>query len=479
MIFKSNFKTSSVLAQITSIEAKKKALLEIRESGNSEEQRIRNEYQEEYEKKYDEIMNAYLPPTQTDENGNMLPKVREAREKNAAKEKERLDSEKLEAIRKSRLIASDAEKQLLTQIKEQNQALKEKRVADNIRKDLVLDVSRYNGRTYSWNAVVYLVSDGQILYSTDIALSYEKLTGIKDPDVLSQDYADDVDLYTSLFAKSIPVTAKLSYYVEACPDDQPSKYHFHIDTLQLVHTDTDKEFDKKLINYDFYRTVEPAKDIRAESIIVAEQIAVQKEEQKVREAEQKAAEKVAKKESAKIENKDYIENFGMISGLGAGITVTSGFNPLLFDAWFNFPLVYIYGFVGGRMGMIEPFPNISPFAATGAYLNYWDVGVGLNKCLAMSLHPNFFLYIGVGQYMVKFQEGYGFLYKNTEKNETSFEDTAGYTFVDGTLGVEIPLGKPFISLVISGSVYYADKFGVGGKANVGINFSSLKWLFSL
>ena len=296
------YDASSALAQIGVIEAKKKAILELREKRSAEEEKINTDCELEVENKRKEIMAAPLRETQKNSSGEMLPKVKTERERLAQEEENRIRIEhknNLDAINK---LSIEAENALMSQINEHNTDLQKLKKADNIvKRNVKLDVNRFLGEKEGWSAFVTFFSDGEFLYSEPIDISYKALTG-KDPDVLSDEYADEVDLYNSLFSKGVnPVSVEITYYFIPAPDNKPSVYILHVDTIKLTHTENGKKIQDIKVNADISRQMTPIYDIRDEGI---KRKIAQKQQTKLEQQEQERIKNEEKQEREKIKEEE-------------------------------------------------------------------------------------------------------------------------------------------------------------------------------
>lgn len=454
-----DFHSSNLFTQISSIEAKKKAVLEIRANCAAEEERLINEYVEEKLRIEDEIMNAPLAAAQKNNNGQILPKVEQARRKQFEKEDKKLVAERDKAINETKKIAAEGEKELFPQIKAQSNSLTEKRTADNIKKDLDLVISNYDGQAEAWNAYVTLLIDGQAIYSYSFKLYYEKLTG-KKANVASTEYIENVDYYSSLFAKSIPVTVKLNYNVEACPSSEPSCYRFNIESLQASHTENGKVFETFKINTYVKKQFSPIYDIRDDSVI--------------RQAK-----------STRDYYEGFEEKFAGRLGIGGGVSYDLDSN-LGFDVWGNIPITDNF-YIGANLGILPMSPTLENYTK---YKNafYWDLGFGVNKRLLFWLPPNLYAFAGIGVYNYSFKDEYYYIeeYEDSETSYRYYNDSlslgCGAFLLKANVGTEIPLYTPSINLVFDASVSWVPKFKyLEAKATIGLSLSykAGEWLKSI
>lgn len=432
------FKSSNLFTQISSIEAKKAALLDLRLDCEIEEEHFIKEYETAYKAKYTEIIDAPLRAAEKDKNGEMLPIVKKNRQNKLEEENKKLEKERDNAIKKSKQILAEAEKELIPQIKNQSAAITEKRTADNIKKDLFFEVGTYDGQAKSWNANVILTIDGQNIYTHPFNLSYEKLTG-KKSNVLSgelpDEYIENVDYYSSLFAKSIPVTVELKYHVEACPESEPSRYRFVMETLQLSHTENGKVFDNITINETIKKQFEPIHDIRDNSVINRTNASRELYEE--------------------LKQKEFREEIGG--------EVSYGFDSKIgFDCWFNSVYKNVI-LCELRVGSLPIAPTLEKYTDNYEAI-YFVIGAGLNKKLFLIFPQYCYATLGFGGCFLDLSNEYVGL--------SGSEEFIGPFLLKLNIGTEIPLSTPIFSLVLDASVFWLPEVQyVGGKTSVGLSIS--------
>ena len=394
---KQNFDTSSVLAQIGVIEAKKKAVIEIRASRDEDTKKLVREGEAEILAKKAEIMNAPLREAQTNSDGTMREAVRKSREELAAKEEQKIQGEYTASIEKMQKLSKEAENDLLAQIKDHNKDLNKDHSINNIvTRDFKLEVNRFIGERDAWNATVIFVSEGQELYSTNFDITYKELTK-KNPDVLSDEYLDDVDLYNSLFSRNVnPITAQMRYSMRAAPDDKPSQYILHVYNIVLTHTDTGEKIKELSVNNDFTKQMTPPYDVRDERTIKVEKVRTEKEIVK-QENKQKVINVFA----------DYTKEFdqetgrfGSFNGFGSAFAFTPG-GSLCDDHWMYMSLPWNhYVFFGLEFGSLPVFDKMKPYTLD-SQANYVAFGLGGNKRILSLLGTNVFARAEIGGYSVK------------------------------------------------------------------------------
>lgn len=265
LLRKQNFETSSVLAQINEIEAKKKAIIEIEKETDDQVIKLQQERDQELSEKKKEIMDEPLRVVQKDSRtGEMLPSVRQDRENRYKEEEAKIRNEYDDRINSFTNIAYSAEYELMEQIENQYIDFGATRIADNIEtRDLRLNVGRFRGEAAAWSATAMVLSDGEELCSYNFDIEYKTLTG-KKPDPNDYEYADYVDFYSSLFSneEAPPVWVKLYYDVMPDGSGEPSVYFINLRSLQIYLTATGDMLGFKSINKLESIQMSPCYDIR-------------------------------------------------------------------------------------------------------------------------------------------------------------------------------------------------------------------------
>ncbi len=431
---KQKFESSSIIAQINQIEAKKKALVEMRNERNAKIKKISEEEKIQISKKQKEIMEAPLLVTQINsKTGDMLPEVRKAREKQFHKEEESIRKEYQPLLSKTQTNYIEAEKELLKQIKEDNSKLAKVYEADNIgNRKLELYVNRYQAEKKAWRATVSLIIDEENLFQKEFDISYQALTkSTEEPDFFDEKYKETVDMYNSLFSLGAqPVTAKITYKISAAPANKPSQYNIHVYNIVFIDTKTGTKIESSLINGDYPYQRTPVYDIRDKIKTYGE---IQRNE--------------------KVENSEYLQLFNQHSEKGVLASKSgAGFGfGLLFDGaagadvFLNVPL--------GKYVFLESNGDFRYDSGELSFV-YVGAGVGFNKRLLFGWPPNLFVCAGIGL---------------IQSHET---DKAAFKF---KIGVDIPLYSPVVSITSYASVYTTfDQ--VYGSITAGIILSPGKFL---
>ena len=474
--------SSSVISLVGLLEAKKRAILEIRNKRAEDAKKIKEEAEAEISKKRAEIMDAPLRDAQKSSTGEMLPEVRKEREKKAVAEETRIQKEYNEMLATMDKLSANAENEIVNQIEDHKKNLKKERIADNIvNRELRLDVNRFLGERKAWNATVTFNPEGRELYTNTFDISYKALTK-KEPKVTSDDYLDDVDLYNSLFSRGlIPVKAEMRYSFTAAPDNKPSQYILHVKSILLTHTETGEKILEKKINASYTFTMSSVYDIRSERVKEIEKIRTEQEQLEQEKQEERKQVRKEKTEKIKRDYTNYVQDynqktgsFGSFNGLGAGISYDTA-GKISFDGWLHFsfsPYVFC-GFEGGMLPILPQFTSYTSNYEAG----YWDFGLGFNKRILFLFPPNLFIRAGVGGYYLNFTDNYKYIRSSTDKDKKttlSVVSDASYTLLKLNVGVDIPLKTPALNVTCYVSGFWVIDGGFGGKFTVGLNWSPTK-----
>ncbi|WP_288568147.1 SUMF1/EgtB/PvdO family nonheme iron enzyme [uncultured Treponema sp.] len=153
---------------------------------------------------------------------------------------------------------------------------------------LTVSFGEYDGDKYGWNVELCVYSDGIMLLNDTFILKYESIAGKKAPDLASAtdaqlaEYADNTDLYSSLFARGVPViTVEADIKAVPAPENKPSLYTLNISEVRAINTLTGKIVQKDTVNRQAELSLKPKFDMRGLHGVVAEEKEIaQKEAEK-------------------------------------------------------------------------------------------------------------------------------------------------------------------------------------------------------
>ncbi|MCR4954551.1 MAG: hypothetical protein K6A43_10820 [Treponema sp.] len=265
--------TLPVDAQIAVIEAKKQALLEIRNNVKSQRDIIIAMAQEEYEEECAKIDAEPLRKGELDSNGKMLNEVKQRRENKKKKLKTEIEDRAKKDIAALKKTTEEQEAALLNAIEADRAILKNRRTISSLTDDRISFIGNYAGEKYEWDATASFYISDVCIFTKKVPLSYQTVTNkapVKASDLdnkLYDDYLDTVDLYDYMFRRKVPVVSlELDYYVEALDDNRPSEYRIVVTEARYMDTKYNKPIMKcDLGQKNFYFIVNPAVDIRTEA----------------------------------------------------------------------------------------------------------------------------------------------------------------------------------------------------------------------
>ncbi|MDE6245440.1 MAG: hypothetical protein K2M50_07270 [Treponemataceae bacterium] len=474
--------SATILQQLSMIESKKKALVEIREDVEALVEESNDALQKELDAEIQSIQDKPYRPAELDANGNLTEKARKIREGKQQKIEDEYNGnnktkgKKKDAEEKIRSATIRQEYDLYNEIISDYEKIKKTQTLTSASEnaDLRYSIGVYDGSSYSWQAQLFVYSDGVLLWQYDMPLSYKKLTG-KDPDPDDdeklEEYYDLVDLYISWFMRDSPIlTFELDYNIEAYPDDTPSTYRFNFTQIQIKETVSGKRLDTiHLKNASIVRTMTPVYDIRT----IEEQKRAEAEKQRQKLAAEQAQEEKLQREQEAQERKRYLrrknrermEKNMRFMGMGANpYSTAGGFEG--FDVDFNLTFKMndsktAKGYMGVTFGMVQT-PDIIKDVISPAYMFEFATSFGVLLHSTMRYSPNLYVQGGVGLVAAKTRGTWMYHYtsKDDYGNETKKEEekkSATYVLTKFTAGLDFPLAKHFglyaqgtLNLIVTG-----------------------------
>ncbi len=264
-----------VLGQITVIESKKKALVEIRQAIENHHIELYKQMEEDKKTEEDKIRNAPWSTVELN-NGQPTEAAKQRRENKIIASNDRLQNKFFDDCDAVQRTASQQDLALLTEIQTDQKALEKNRTVSSMSDELKVNYGLYDGSRDGWVAYINLYSEGVLLFSDSFLLKYEALSGKKAPnmatelnDAVINEYANIVDMYNSLLTRGDPILYyELDYTVKAENDDSPSQYAFAFDRIRAVNTISGKIVQTTTLAKKQDRTMTPAQDLRVYAGIV-------------------------------------------------------------------------------------------------------------------------------------------------------------------------------------------------------------------
>jgi len=265
-----------VLGQISIIESKKKALVDIRNSVEARSQELYAQLVKDRASEEQRIRNKTYSTVEL-ENGKPTEAALERREKQVIKSYEDLTNKffaDAEAVKKSTATQDSA---LLAEIRADQKALTASRTVSSMGDELKVSFGGYEGSVNGWRAYLSLYSDGVLLYTDSFIVDYAALSGKKAPnmqteldDAVIEEYTNNVDMYSSLLTRGDPIIYfELDYTASAEADDKPSAYRFNFTNIRVINTVSGKTVQTTALNKTEPRTMTPTQDLREFAGIVA------------------------------------------------------------------------------------------------------------------------------------------------------------------------------------------------------------------
>ncbi|MCH5151019.1 MAG: hypothetical protein J1G30_10180, partial [Spirochaetales bacterium] len=317
----------SSLGVLRVIEAKKAALIEIRENVENEQAAIAQSIEKEYNTKIDALNNTLWRKSQTLAD-NKTPTEKAKRER--AEEIEKLRIECINKIETEQNRIKNATKasqnEIYNEISTDLKTLGEKIFyANTLDRNLRMTIGEYDGNKESWEVKYSVLSDGVELYTGYSEIKYADLEKLK-PSKMT--YDDAVDMYDSLFKLNEPVlTFEISYKIEPVKD-LISTYEYEFHRLEAFDTTSIKNTNSSALSGNSFLCSGSAKKVYKE-ILPGYDFRTEEEKQKIANAKRIEDEKRRKQEEKrqrKLEQKREIkDSLGNMVRLGIEGNFSSGY----------------------------------------------------------------------------------------------------------------------------------------------------------
>lgn len=226
----------SALGKIKLVEAKKAALIEIRNNVKNEQKAISVNYKKEYDAKIAEVKNAPWRTAEKDEDGKPAKEaIRERENKVLSLERER-DKVCLAAQKKIAQATYDNQVAVMADILIDEENMPQTSYyANNLNNNLRVKIGNYSRSNDGWKVNYTVLCDGVEIGSSEGFIEYSALEKFI-PSGMGK--FDAVDMYDSLFKCGEPVlTFEISYTVKEDPLEI-STYTFSFSKLKCFDTNT-------------------------------------------------------------------------------------------------------------------------------------------------------------------------------------------------------------------------------------------------
>ena len=259
-----------VLGQINVIESKKKALVEIRQGVENRSIELYNQMETDIKSEFERITNKSYSTVELGSDGKPTKQALTRRENQRIAKDDELHKKfyaDCESVKQATMQQQNA---LLQEIVQDQTNLIKPRIVSSMGDELKVSFGPYEGSKNGWNAYLSLYSDGILVYTDTIIVSYEAVAGKKAPnmktelnDAVIEEYTNNVDMYNSLLTRGDSILYFiLEYSVKAKDQDHPSEYDFTYKNLKVYNTLSDVVVQNIAINKTEAKVMNPKQDLR-------------------------------------------------------------------------------------------------------------------------------------------------------------------------------------------------------------------------
>ena len=259
-----------VLGQISVLESKKKALVEIRQDVENRSLELYNQLVKERAAEEERIRNKSYSTVELGSNGKPTEQALKRRENQIIKSYEDLTNKFFTDCDTVKQATMSQQNGLLTEIRGDQKTLANTKTVSSMGDELKVSFGAYEGSKNGWNAYLSLYSDGILLYTDNFIVNYEALSGKKAPnmetelnDAVIEEYTNNVDMYNSLLTRGDPIIYfEVDYNVTSENDDKPSQYKFNFSKIRVINTVSGKVTQTSALSKVQSRTMKPEWDLR-------------------------------------------------------------------------------------------------------------------------------------------------------------------------------------------------------------------------
>lgn len=258
-----------VLGQINILEAKKKALVEIRQGVEERCKELYSQFEKDDAEQNYKILTAEWSSVEL-KDGKPIYAAKQRRA-NRVKENNDILLKKFykdcESVKNATILKQN---ELLADIKNDISKLANIKTVTSLGDELKISYGTYNSDNYGWNAYYSLYSDGILIYQDSFVLKYEALAGKTAPklesatDAQLDEYIANTDMYNSLLVRGTPIVYfELDYTVTPAKANKPSKYTFNFNKLRVINILTGKTIQTINLNKKYeFKILNQNNDIR-------------------------------------------------------------------------------------------------------------------------------------------------------------------------------------------------------------------------
>lgn len=259
-----------VLGQINVIESKKKALVEIRQGVENRSIELYNQMNSDIVSEFNKITNKSYSTVELGSDGKPTEQALTRRENQRIAKCDELHKKfyaDCESVKQATMSQQNA---LLQEIKQDQTNLAKIKTVNSMGDELKVSFGPYEGSKNGWNAYLSLYSDGILVYTDTVIVSYDAVAGKKAPnmetelnDAVIEEYTNNVNMYNSLLTRGDPILYfVLEYSVNAKSEDKPSEYDFIYKNLKVYNTLSDKVVQNIAINKTEAKVMNPKQDLK-------------------------------------------------------------------------------------------------------------------------------------------------------------------------------------------------------------------------
>jgi hypothetical protein len=285
-----------VLAFITTLESKKKALVEIRQEVEERSVELHNQMKDDEAEQAIKILEANWTSVEL-KDGKPTEAAKQRRANKVFANYDALLAKFIadcESVKQSTMTQQNS---LLQSIDADYKKLAAVKTVSSMGDELKVSYGTYDGDKNGWNAYLSLYSDGILLFQDTFIIKYEALTGKAAPDMATatdkefDEYMNNTDMYNSLLVRGDPILYfELDYNVIAAGKNEPSKYTFYFTKVRAINTVSGKVVQTTSLSKEVVRTMAPELDLREIEGVVAEEKKFSEEEKKAREKRKRKTE---------------------------------------------------------------------------------------------------------------------------------------------------------------------------------------------
>ena len=266
-----------VLGLISTLESKKKALVEIRQGVEARSVELHSQMKEDETEQALKILEANWASVEM-KDGNPTEAAKQRRANKVFANNDALLAKffaDCESVKQSTMAQQNA---LLQSIDADYKKLSVVKTVSSMGGELKVSYGNYDGDKCGWNAYLSLYSDGILLFQDTFIVKYETLAGNTAPDMEKasdaqlEEYITNTDMYTSLLVRGDPILYfELDYNAIAAAKSRPSTYTFYFTKLRAINTVSGKVVQTSTLNEELVREMKPKQDLREIQGVVAKE----------------------------------------------------------------------------------------------------------------------------------------------------------------------------------------------------------------